>query len=29
VFEVPGERPTLHGWVSARGAPSGGGRPLP
>lgn len=29
VFEVPGERPTLHGWVGTRGSPSGSSRPLP
>ncbi len=29
VFEVPGEGPTLHGWVGAYGSPTGGSRPLP
>ena len=29
VFNVPGERPTLHGWVGAHGSASGSSRPLP
>jgi hypothetical protein len=29
VYEVPGERPALHGWVKATGSPAGNRRPLP
>jgi hypothetical protein len=29
MFDVPGESPAKHGWVGARGGPSGSARPLP